>query len=89
MQILIWHDKHGDVSFAADTIEEFNAAALDIIIDRLVFQYIYEGDEHFDEATRVVKERDGKGARRLLDLRQDYEYERTSTSVVREPLVRR
>jgi len=71
MRILIYHGKYGDEYWAADTPERLEAA-MRKLFTRLDEWHCYEDDE---EGIAEARAGDIRAIKRILQRRQDYEYE--------------
>lgn len=58
MRILVWNDKHGDYFYAADTLEQLDAACRQIIKQRLDQGYFWNPDRDVDTALVEAKRAD-------------------------------
>jgi hypothetical protein len=85
MRILVWHAKHDDIAYAAETEEQLEEAALEIVRERLDGGDIFWPDDHPARAADILERGDGKAAYRLLLERNEHEYERISLEHVRMP----
>lgn len=76
MKILVWNEKHGDVLVYARTPKEEARAWLYLfkMMDGMGYYGDLEGDEV--DAYKRAKGGDAQGAKWLLGIRSDYEYER-------------
>lgn len=73
MDLLIWEDKHGDLIYKFDTVEDRRAAVLDIIKRRLEMGYFYDDSE--DESRKILETENLDDGLRFLRDRRDHEYE--------------
>lgn len=78
MQILTWHDKHGDYQYEAD--DGGHEAALSILQERLDQGYIFWPEDHEDRAKAILEAKNGVEALQLLEERKEHEYEGISFS---------
>lgn len=87
MQILVHHDKHGDVYYRADTpeLERWAFAQMFLSLDVIGAYDVDDLEGHDKEVYRMAKAGDHAAARALCKARADYEYEGFSLFGMREP----
>ena len=84
MRILIYHGKHGDEYWLADTPQQLNAAMFRLfaILDG---QQCYVEDEHRSFTLRMARMGNAQCVRAMLELHRDYEYEGWELKEVVDP----
>lgn len=82
-RVLIWHDKHGDYIYDAETNEQLHDAAVRILEERLERGYIFWPEDHEERAQKIVEGGEGPAAMQLLRERSDHEYEGISIDFLR------
>ncbi len=73
MKLFVWKDKHGDVYYKAETIEDRKAAVLDILRVRLDNGYFEDEDDGM--IREIIFNEDYRAALNLLYERRSFEYE--------------
>ena len=85
MKVLIWESKHGNIIVAARTPEERERAWLYLFKGMDGMGYYSDLGDDEEDAYKGAKEGDADAAQWLLQIRDDYEYERVSVEEVIEP----
>lgn len=85
MKLLVWKSKYGDVLVCARDPEEEKRAWLYLFKCMDEMEYYQELDEDEATAYRAAKRGNPMGAKWLLDIRGDYEYERITVETAVEP----
>lgn len=85
MRILIYHGKHGDEYWLADTEEQLNAAMFRLftILDEL---QCYVEDEHHSLTLRMARTGNAKCVRAILEEHRGYEYEGWDLEEATDPI---